>query len=85
MMGGRNRWAVLATTALLTGALAAPAAMTWAPGASALPASAARRATMTDLGTLGGTYSSGEAINALGQVTGQADAAGAYHAFRWTA
>jgi uncharacterized membrane protein len=40
---------------------------------------------MTDLGTLGGTYSSGEAINALGQVTGQADAAGAYHAFRWTA
>lgn len=41
---------------------------------------------MRDLGILpGGSYSSGEAINALGQVTGYADAKdGHQHAFRWT-
>jgi probable HAF family extracellular repeat protein len=41
---------------------------------------------MRDLGTLGGTNSSGVvAINALGQVTGQADtASGVEHAFWWT-
>ena len=40
---------------------------------------------MQDLGTLGGTYSGGFAINASGQVTGYADTAGdgLYHAFLW--
>ena len=43
-------------------------------------------ATMTDLGTLGGTSSSASAINERGQVTGSATTAGGdYHAFRWTA
>ena len=40
---------------------------------------------MQDLGTLGGTDSSGAAINALGQVTGELRTAdGHSHAFRWT-
>jgi len=44
------------------------------------------RATMIDLGTLGGTYSDASAINDRGQVTGYAYPAGGYsHAFRWTA
>jgi probable HAF family extracellular repeat protein len=41
---------------------------------------------MQDLGTLGGSFSQGSAINALGQVTGAAATAdGSAHAFRWTA
>jgi probable HAF family extracellular repeat protein len=40
---------------------------------------------MTDLGTLGGDYSSGNAINARGQVTGTADLAGnVHHAFLYS-
>ena len=39
---------------------------------------------MLDLGTLGGTFSVGLAINASGQVTGFADTAdGDIHAFLW--
>ena len=40
---------------------------------------------MLDLGTLGGTFSQGLAINASGQVTGISDTAddGAVHAFLW--
>ncbi len=40
---------------------------------------------MQDLGTLGGSYSEGVAINDSGQVTGYADTAGdaARHAFLW--
>ena len=39
---------------------------------------------ITDLGTLGGTFSSGIALNASGQVTGvSATAGGATHAFLW--
>jgi probable HAF family extracellular repeat protein len=50
------------------------------------PSAYGHTATMTDLGTLGGTFSSASAINELGQVTGVADTAGgASHAFRWTA
>src|SRR5881296_2094338 len=39
---------------------------------------------ITDLGTLGGNYSQGNAINALGEVTGYAYMTGgaSYHAFR---
>ena len=88
MMGGRNRgWGALVATALLTGVLAAPVGAARAAEAAALPASAARAATMTDLGTLpGGTNSSAFAINAAGQVTGNAETAGGdRHAFRWTA
>jgi probable HAF family extracellular repeat protein len=40
---------------------------------------------MQDLGTLGGTFSEGFAINNRGQVTGDAvTASGPEHAFRWT-
>ncbi len=79
MMSGRNRCAGLATKVLLTCILASAFATAQTVGASA--------ASMTDLGTLpGGTYSGGPAINALGQVTGQAGtASGTNHAFRWTA
>ena len=74
----------LTAAALLAGALAAPVAAAGAAAAAA-PASAPGTATMTDLGTLGGTFSSGHAINAQGQVTGDADTAGGgTHAFRWT-
>ena len=39
---------------------------------------------LTDLGTLGGTSSSGDALNASGQVTGYSDTAeGDTHAFLW--
>ena len=73
----------LAAAALLTGVLAAPVAA--AGAAAATPAAAPGTATMTDLGTLGGTFSSGHAINAQGQVTGFSDTAGGgTHAFRWT-
>jgi probable HAF family extracellular repeat protein len=43
------------------------------------------RATLTDLGTLGGTNGAGNALNDAGEVVGQADLAGdvAYHAFLW--
>ena len=42
-------------------------------------------ATLTDLGTLGGASSQGLAINASGQVAGNAQTSGAaYHAVRWT-
>src|ERR1700680_4878069 len=62
MLGGQNRrWAAVTIKVLLTGVLAAPFA--------AVPASAARAASMTDLGTLGGAPSQGTAINALGRVT----------------
>ena len=75
----------LAAAALLTGVLAAPVAAAGAAEAAA-PASAPRTATMTDLGTLGGAFSQGSAINAQGQVAGYADtASGSHHAFRWTA
>jgi len=50
-------------------------------------ASAQQTYRLTDLGTLGGTYSRGNAINDSGQVTGQASLAGdaeyQYHAFLW--
>ena len=55
----------LAAAALLTGALAGPVAAAGAAEAAA-PASAPRAAGMTDLGTLGGSFSVGLAINALG-------------------
>lgn len=52
-------------------------ATAWTVGASA--------ASITDLGTLGGTYSYSKAINDLGQVAGNAQtASGGYRAFRWT-
>ena len=87
MMGGRNRgWGALVATVLLTGVLAAPVGAAGAAEVAALPASAARTATMTDLGTLpGGTDSGGSAINASGQVAGGAYTAGGdFHAFLWT-
>ena len=41
---------------------------------------------MTDLGTLGGTYSDGKGINALGQVVGTSNISGDadYHAFLYS-
>lgn len=48
-------------------------------------ASAVPRYTATPLGTLGGAYSRAYAINAHGQVTGEAQRAdGTWHAFLWT-
>ena len=39
---------------------------------------------LTDLGTLGGSFSSGQSLNNRGQIAGYAaDAAGDIHAFRW--
>jgi probable HAF family extracellular repeat protein len=39
---------------------------------------------LTDLGTLGGTYTYANSINSLGRVTGSAEtASGAQHAFFW--
>lgn len=60
-MGGRNRCAALASAALLTGVLAAPAEATAGPTASAVPASAAPTATVIDPGTLGETDNMGTA------------------------
>jgi probable HAF family extracellular repeat protein len=50
------------------------------------PASAQVVYTVTDLGTLGGTSSEGNAINAFGQITGSANLPGdtVFHAFRYT-
>src|SRR3954454_13571644 len=41
---------------------------------------------VTDLGTLGGSFSQGQDINADGEVTGESYGTGdtPYHAFRWT-
>ncbi len=48
-------------------------------------AAAAPRYTATPLGALGGGYSRAHAINAHGQITGEAQlAGGAWHAFLWT-
>lgn len=51
-----------------------------------MPFAAAQIYTVTDLGTLGGSFSSGTAINARGQVVGYSDIAdhSAIHAFLWT-
>jgi probable HAF family extracellular repeat protein len=49
----------------------------------ACPASALPAYSITDLGTLGGNYSSGWGINNAGQVVGLADTAGNNHAVLW--
>ena len=51
-----------------------------------LPHPASAQVTMTDLGTLGGTFSFAVAINDLGQVVGSSTTTtGEIHAFRWQA
>lgn len=74
--------AVLLLLAAATGSLSAPAA-TQPFLASAAPAAGW---TITDLGTLGGTFSIAYDMSDSGYVTGYSEtAAGAYHAFRWEA
>ncbi len=88
MVGGRSRWGAIATKRRLVGALAAVIAATGMVWASAAPAWSHHKGSMVDLGTLGGTNSSGVAINAWGQVAGTADTLGPFGqcptAFRWT-
>src|SRR5918995_3705587 len=56
-----------------------------AVGALAVGAQASQGFTIVDLGTLGGSYSDGVAINPSGQVVGSSyTAAGSQHAFSWT-
>jgi probable HAF family extracellular repeat protein len=59
------------------------AALVLALGSGLSHAGNAQQYSLIDLGTLGGSYSAGEAINAGGEVTGWADLAGnaQYHAF----
>src|SRR6266487_2716647 len=48
------------------------------------PASASAQLSIIDLGTLGGTYSAGQAINQRGQIVGESlTASGEVHAFLW--
>ena len=48
------------------------------------PASASAQLSIIDLGTLGGIYSAGQAINNRGQVVGESyTASGELHAFLW--
>ncbi len=90
MVGGRSRWGASAARLWLVGVLAALIAATRMVWASAAPASAHHKGSMIDLGTLGGTNSSGVAINAWGQVAGTADTPGMTgrgicpSGFRWT-
>src|SRR5207253_2012318 len=62
-----------------------PVALALAAAAWPAPALAQVIYTVRDLGTLGGTFSVGNGINASGQVTGLAYTNTSFHAFRTTA
>ena len=85
-MRGRSGAVGSAAKVLLTGVLAALSLATGVVWGSAMPAAAAGKAAMRDLGTLDGASSYGVALNARGQIAGNADTAtGARHAFQWSA
>jgi probable HAF family extracellular repeat protein len=70
-------WAVLGAIMLATCVLVGG----WSEPAKAAPPPA--QLSITDLGTLGGSFSQANDINNRGQVVGEATTSGAIHAFLW--